>query len=680
MGFRPRSLLSFFGGMILGGASGSIAWSLAEAFRVHGEGVSFIRAWMATGAAAACVCFAVTLVIAVVAAVATCPLGVRFVPRAPRLSTLIVAAAVFLASNLSVWGAHILFDAVFAGRGVKAIALAFAAPVVTFVLIGLGHAILGRRRRGEHGERVSLASTRVTLSVILISVVVWMFGFRLLEGDVFEALGISGCWPVALTLGLSLIGIMFIEAGKKISIFAIASAGLLVVLGVAHLVVETPDALSTRVRTRTDGARIIYGLFAGEPPSFKRPLQDAQTCFIGKKMPSPKGLGRVKKNAWDIILFTVDALRWDHTSLSGYARDTTPKLAEWAKKGVVFEQASTPSNSTRQTFRALFTGLYPSQVETPPPVDGKWGLSLAEDQVTLASYLAAAGYETVAIISAMTIFQDRDHGLNGFTKIDRTPVYVRQKLKFSSSYQVDRIIAHLSTYRPGRPRFVWAHIMDTHQPYHKGPNARVFGKSKMDRYDASIRAVDGEIDRLLQFALGPSRRDRTIVMLAADHGQGFDEHGTKLHGHSAHQEEIHVPLIIWGPGIVGRRVSGPVSMHDIFPTAIDVAGLPPIDALCGRSLLPAMLRGEDPAPRPVYMESIPDYKINGSSFAFEKGKLKLVARPDLDSIKMYDVIADPFEKRDLYSSDVASAKNMIRSLKEYCAERGLWLCTQTLER
>jgi len=403
---------------------------------------------------------------------------------------------------------------------------------------------------------------------------------------------------------------------------------------------------------------------AAMPPPATPARDRSAVCWTDSESP-PASVGRVGSEAPDILLVTVDAIRWDHTSLSGYERDTTPLLATRAKNAVVFERAYATASSTRQSVRGLFTGVYSSLVFNVRPSELMWGMGFTSAQITWAEYLRDAGYETIAYSSQDSVFSRRNGALDGFQEVDESAVEVRRERGHTADYIVDLVLARLSKPR-SNPRFLWAHLMEPHKPYPAGPKPVHYGDEPIDAYDSAIHYADTQLDRLLERTLS----ENTWVFVTADHGEAFREHGYRHHGKNVYDEEIHVPLLFWGPGIVPRRITTPVSLIDLLPTALDVAGLSPPEALCGESLRP-VLEGAPPTARVVYAENVPDHARAYFSAALIQGDRKLVLRPMAGIREVYDLMADPQELDDLSQARPAELAELMDTVREFYRARGL---------
>ena len=145
----------------------------------------------------------------------------------------------------------------------------------------------------------------------------------------------------------------------------------------------------------------------------------------------------------------------------------------------------------------------------------------------------------------------------------------------------DRAIEYLGERDPdGRPLFFWLHYFDPHFAY-KAHDAYPFGDSDLDRYDAEIRYTDAQIGRLLDWLQDSPLQGKTYVIIHSDHGEGFGLHGYRYHGQHLYNDQVHVPLIVSGPGIRSIQIDTPVSLIDVVPTVLDLAGVPRTSDLRG---------------------------------------------------------------------------------------------------
>ncbi len=174
----------------------------------------------------------------------------------------------------------------------------------------------------------------------------------------------------------------------------------------------------------------------------------------------------------------------------------------------------------------------------------------------------------------------------------------------------------------------------------------------------------------MEFVRAPERRAHTWLFITADHGQAFKEHGKTLHGLTVYEEELHVPLLVWGPGVSPRRIAAPTSILELVSTSLDLAGLKTPAALCGGSLRGA-LEGEEVDPRPVYIENVPDQTRTYFAAAFIEGNLKTVLKPQSGVHELYELGDDPSEHRDLSAEHTQVLAQQLEKIRRFQKERGL---------
>ena len=289
----------------------------------------------------------------------------------------------------------------------------------------------------------------------------------------------------------------------------------------------------------------------------------------------------------DVLLVTIDTLRADRLGSYGHAQARTPVLDRLAKEGIRFADATTHAPLTYPAHVAIVTGRYPAVFNArlngmnPLPADAN----------TLAERFTAAGYDTAAVIGSVVL--DRSYGLDqGFTHYDDrmdvppSDVVAIADLQRPASAVTAAAVSWLegrsSAGGKRRPWFLWAHYYDPHLPYEAPQKYAAAFPGRP--YDAEIAFVDAELGRLLASV----DRQRTLVIVTADHGEALGEHGEPDHGFFLYDSTLHVPLIVAGSGVrAGRVVAEQVRSIDIVPTIADLVGLPP-ERADGESLVPVM--------------------------------------------------------------------------------------------
>ena len=345
-----------------------------------------------------------------------------------------------------------------------------------------------------------------------------------------------------------------------------------------------------------------------------------------------------------VVLVTIDTLRADRLGSYGHTAARTPAFDTLARHGTRFARAYATAPITLPSHATILTGRY-------PPGHGARhnGMAMNAGLPTLQASFKQAGFETAAFVSAFPL--DRRFGLDrGFDAYDdELPRGAdgRRQNERAGAATVDRAIAWLRA-RPAARLFAWVHLFEPHAPY-AAPGS-VPGRSASDRYDDEVATADREVARLLD--AWPDRAD-TLVVMTADHGEAFGEHGESGHSIFVYDTTLHVPLIMAGPGLPdGATIEDPVSLIDLAPTIAGLAGLSPI-AADGVDLRPSMARRRSEA-RAIYAESFAPLLDFGWAplRTVRLGGMKLIAAPRPE---LYDLSSDPREERNAIGtrSDVA---------------------------
>jgi arylsulfatase A-like enzyme len=350
-----------------------------------------------------------------------------------------------------------------------------------------------------------------------------------------------------------------------------------------------------------------------------------------------------RKNAPNVLLLILDTVRAADMSLYGYARPTTPNLERLAENAVVFDRAFAPAPWTLPSHASMFTGRWSFELET------SWEQALSDRWPTLAEVLRARGYATAAFV-ANDMYVTWETGLSrGFEHFDDYPVSLWTATQSTAFGRViypelqpplAKALSHLPIHSSGlrlpipkehrpandvidaflawlgrdrsAPFFAVLNLMDAHFPYTPSDSFRYRFRSprlgpavseafsewperpltptevrpRQDAYDGSITLIDAELGRLFR-ELGRTRAmENTIVIVTADHGDEYGEHGLVDHGRSLYRRSLRVPLVISFPGHIpaGRRVSAPVSLRNLAATVLDLIGAGQVSLLPGRPL------------------------------------------------------------------------------------------------
>jgi arylsulfatase A-like enzyme/Tfp pilus assembly protein PilF len=358
-------------------------------------------------------------------------------------------------------------------------------------------------------------------------------------------------------------------------------------------------------------------------------------CLLLLAAPA-RGLDRV-------LLVTVDTLRADALGCYGSQRVATPHVDSLAARGVRFEEVVAPAPLTLPSHASLLTAL-------DPPGHGlrdNSGFVLPPAANTLAEVLASKGWDNGAFVAALPL--DSRFGLDqgfavyddAFEQADAGPADTATPQR-SGRAVTDAALAWLRE-RGGRPWFAWVHYFDPHFPYQPPPHLRE--RYAATPYAGEVAAVDEQVGRLLAFLEQSGQKERTLVVLTADHGESLGEHRELSHGIFAYESTLRIPLL-FAP-FPPRTVRGRVRLVDVAPTILDLLGLGFPTDVDGRSLRARLAGAPAPAePPPAYFEALAMYLNLGWAplRGYYSGRHKYV---DLPEPELYDLAADPAEARNL---------------------------------
>jgi arylsulfatase A-like enzyme len=311
----------------------------------------------------------------------------------------------------------------------------------------------------------------------------------------------------------------------------------------------------------------------------------------------------------NLLFILVDTLRAEHLSAYGYARETSPFLARLAERGIRFEHHLAQSSWTKCSMASLWTGRYPARAGVI-----RFSDALPTSARLPAEIMREAGMRTVGIFRNGWVsgYHGFDQGFEVYARPATRPLpaelrranpTVAQAGTDSDAMEMAAEFLRLN----GRDRwFLYLHLMDLHEYLYDSESA-LFGTSNMDIYDNAIRRVDWVIQDFVEHLATIGQLEKTVIAIAADHGEAFGERGYEGHAREVYRETTEVPFLVslpfrLEPGVVVAQRSANV---DIWPTLLELIGMPPLDAPDGRSRLPAILaaaRGEaiDGEPEPAF--------------------------------------------------------------------------------
>jgi arylsulfatase A-like enzyme len=395
----------------------------------------------------------------------------------------------------------------------------------------------------------------------------------------------------------------------------------------------------------------------------------------------------------DIVLVTVDTLRADVLGAYGDRRGLSPWVDALAARGVLFERAHASSSWTVPTVATLMTGLFAHQHGVDRGAFRKGKVleqqPLAGSFDVLAERLQQQGYRTFGVTTNAHLAPELgyEQGFLSYQNLgfqDASVVHAR----------VEELVAEMA--QGDAPVFLWVHLFDPHDPYRlrepwfselqaqslqahdlvepqkdRQARAKRWGKMRgkqlrahraelddpinaatiKDLYAAEVRYTDEWISRILAtFGEGPD----PIVVFTADHGEELLDHGSTGHRQSLHDELVRMPLIIAAPGLApeGIRVPAPISLVDLLPTLVELAGASPETAAAGtsgQSLIPLWQDQTRPDAPVIFSVKHSDHEQH----AIVDGPWKLIQSSKVGTPQLFNTQADPGERIDLSSNEPA---------------------------
>jgi arylsulfatase A-like enzyme len=364
------------------------------------------------------------------------------------------------------------------------------------------------------------------------------------------------------------------------------------------------------------------------------------------------------------LIITVDALR-PELGVTGYPRDVSPHIDALARKSTVYERAYGISTYTGYCIPPMMASRYPTEM----PRTSMHEVRYLPENVLLAERLREQGFQTAGAASHFLFTRDLQW-TDGFDRFvispaeGDAPADAHLDLFHTSRTLADDTIKLLRSVE--RQRFLlWVHFLDPHKQYVRHEGFSKWGDAPRDLYDGEVAYTDSHIGRLLrELDTGPAR-ERTVVIITADHGEAFGEHGMYFHGSEVWDEVVRVPLIVYVPGLAPRRVTRRVSTLDLAPTILDLANLPADEGARGSSLL-LELAGTDLPERPILIDQPKNPYYDGKR-AFIKDGFKLHHLVDANAWRMFDLERDPGETADLVDVDPDRARELRRAYSSYMA-------------
>ncbi|MEE9391298.1 MAG: sulfatase [Planctomycetota bacterium] len=526
--------------------------------------------------------------------------------------------------------------------------------------------------RGGKAQTLPLATMWNWLAAIFaVLLMVWIWRSRLLRrfpwlavllgavGYAFAALAFRGLYDElrAVAVGLSALALFsglrfFVPAFSRRTLVAMLCVAA-ILAGFGGMKMRSQDIRDWAEVSTTALAPVSLWFDLGRAPEKPPPVpeddgdfvaffgsrldQESRARFVGKR-------GPIKR----VLFLVIDALRADMLGRTVAGKKVTPVLDALAAEAVVFENAYTPAPYSQLALISIFSGLYPGRAverledETRNP--------FICHRLCKESIITLSSTSSLALRGPVKALKDRSLG---FEHLAHAP-----GLDLPMDLCFDWVKRKVRDER----WFAYLHVFYPHAPYEPPAEFRA-GDSDFELYAAEVRQADFMLGKLVAGLKRDGWWDDTLLIVSADHGEEFYEHGRSRHGHNLYRESTHVPLYLLGGRVEPRRVQDLVSLIDLAPTLDQVFGLDASHRLDyqGRSWLPLAFGMKDPGRSAEVVIETPSFEqartlpartavISAThSFTIDERRQRLY---------LYDLKDDPGELRNLATKKPLLARKM----------------------
>jgi arylsulfatase A-like enzyme/tetratricopeptide (TPR) repeat protein len=390
----------------------------------------------------------------------------------------------------------------------------------------------------------------------------------------------------------------------------------------------------------------------------------ALTACGGSDSSTTRTAATAKNTRPNVLVFTLDTLRADALGTYGNQKKPSPNIDALAAQGTQFSRAYTVTPLTIPAHSSMFTSLWPPR----HGVQDNGDFFLTEGATTLTELMQAAGYATMASVGAEVTSHHWGfaQGFDAFYD-DMGSARSEENNRWRVERSATEVVADAQSWfaaeaQKDGPWFSWIHMFDIHHPYvPPEPFKSQFPKRP---YLGEVAWTDSQVARIIDGLREQGELENTWVFILADHGEGRGSHGEMMHGALLYNATTRIPFIVVPPGGgIGERFDFPVSIVDVFPTVLSLAGMDVPDALDGMDLSPWLRNGvtrPEPPDRAVFLESIYAYRHYGwaPQKAIVTNEYKLIdsTTPELYARK------DRVEKNDLAKTEPQTLKKMDKRL------------------
>jgi len=422
-----------------------------------------------------------------------------------------------------------------------------------------------------------------------------------------------------------------------------------------------------------------------------------------------------------IIMIVADTLGAQYLQVHGYDRDTAPAFGRLAKEGIWFSDAQAEATWTKPSVTSMLTSLYPNTHGVT-----EFDSRLPATATTVAEAFRSAGWATLSMSSVY--FTGRMSSLHqGFEELhEAASLQVQPSSKTAEGY-MERLLPWIETHRD-IPFFVLLHLYDPHFPYRPrapydtkwadpsrfeehqrisiemrkyiddplmqaigmptreqlqqtGSDPDQFMETWQGWYDGSVLSMDEQVARLIGHLRTLGLEKHVVLSMGSDHGEEFLQHGRTYHGQGLYEELTHVPMVLWGPGVLpqGVSVGRPVSNIDLMPTLLEIAEIPAPAGIQGTSLVPLINRAADsqlalPRERPVFAVKPVIFNIGPTprsteAFSIATSEWKLIHNtipaPGISEYELFERIKDPGNRHNVAKEHPEIVASLAETLQNW---------------
>jgi len=384
------------------------------------------------------------------------------------------------------------------------------------------------------------------------------------------------------------------------------------------------------------------------------------------RLPPAREPIRLAGQAKHVAIIILDALRPDYVGCYGDERGLTPAIDEFSADAIRFENAVSAAPYTLASTSTLFTGLLPENHGIRV-----YRQFFSEELETMPDVFRRNGFYTIAITGHPYISDEHgfSRGFEDVVELSRQEYWDQNRSTMDEGKLEEGI---KMAAQAGKSSFLYIHLAPPHEPYHPPPpfNSRFSDKPGPDVlpkwkifehyrdgrlgddspgvefqrgiYANNVIYADYLAGRIMEWLREYGLYDDTLIILTADHGEAFMEHGYFGHGPTVYDEMILIPLLIKTPGVEPGRVPQFVGNVDFFPTLAELFELEVEDVIFdGRSLAPLFTGREQRTADFYYSRSDSSNPV----FSFRGQRLKYIQRVFEEGF--YDLQADPGEKNNI---------------------------------